>query len=443
MVVYWEPTDHDNDWNVNNGQKANDGKDYLYINLGVKLVATQLAAEADSFDNKYDKMENVASIDDLKKAISDGAVVIDAQGAEVGMLNYGLTTAMVPAGKTVTIANAKFGPGASYGNKVDGTVIFENCTFDADIYSIHFDGGSGKVVFNNCTLVGWNSFGSVEVEMNNCTIKGNGKYALVRCYKDATLTNCTFDLSNADTTDKYADRIDCGSANPTNTITLIDCANVNGKIEDVCDNNAIEKGGIVIQHDKMETVETGEELKTAIANGETVINAQGANVGNLNYGLTTSTVPAGKTLTIANAKFENNGASYGNKVDGTVVFENCTFDADVYSIHFDGGKGKVVFNNCTLVGWCSFGSVEVEMNNCTIKGNGKYALVRCYKDATLTNCTFDLSNADTTDKYADRIDCGSANPTNTITLVGCTNVNGEMKDICDNKAVSNGNIVIK
>jgi len=192
------------------------------------------------------------------------------------------------------------------------------------------------------------------------------------------------------------------------------------------------------------TVSNRTDFNAAISASGTnvVVNANGANLGNLNYGLNTSTVPAGKTLTIANADFSNNGACYGNKVDGTVIFENCVFNADVYSIHFDGGNGKVIFNNCTLIGWCTFGSVEVEMNNCTIKGNGTYALVRTYKNATLTNCTFDISAANTNDTYAEGIDCGTST-TNTITLIGCTNVNGAIEDICNAAQIASGNIIIQ
>ena len=49
VAVYWKPTDNDNDWNMNNGQTT-----VLTIDLGVKLFATQVEEEVDSFDNTYD-----------------------------------------------------------------------------------------------------------------------------------------------------------------------------------------------------------------------------------------------------------------------------------------------------------------------------------------------------------------------------------------------------
>ena len=53
IVIYWEPSADDNNWNANNGQTTSDGK-ALHIDLGVNLFATQLVAENDSFGPDYD-----------------------------------------------------------------------------------------------------------------------------------------------------------------------------------------------------------------------------------------------------------------------------------------------------------------------------------------------------------------------------------------------------
>lgn len=61
IVVYWEPTDNDNNYNVNNGKTVSDYHvtdnpvNQLKIDLGVSLVATQYTYEEDSFDDQYDK----------------------------------------------------------------------------------------------------------------------------------------------------------------------------------------------------------------------------------------------------------------------------------------------------------------------------------------------------------------------------------------------------
>lgn len=60
VVIYWQPSANDNDWNLNNGKTNTDGytidgEPALWIDLGINLVATQLNHEDDSFDENYDK----------------------------------------------------------------------------------------------------------------------------------------------------------------------------------------------------------------------------------------------------------------------------------------------------------------------------------------------------------------------------------------------------
>ncbi|MBR3750482.1 MAG: SipW-dependent-type signal peptide-containing protein [Clostridia bacterium] len=54
LVIRWNPTDEDNNWNVNNGKNTSDGQP-LHINLGVMAFATQMIKENDSFGNDYDE----------------------------------------------------------------------------------------------------------------------------------------------------------------------------------------------------------------------------------------------------------------------------------------------------------------------------------------------------------------------------------------------------
>ena len=53
VVIYWQPGDNDNLWNLNNGKQLDSG-DVLSIELGVKLEATQYTSEMDSFGDQYD-----------------------------------------------------------------------------------------------------------------------------------------------------------------------------------------------------------------------------------------------------------------------------------------------------------------------------------------------------------------------------------------------------
>lgn len=66
VIVYWQPTANDNDWNVNNGKTTTDGKP-LFIDFGINVVATQLEHENDSFGSDYD---NLATLPNLPASIN-------------------------------------------------------------------------------------------------------------------------------------------------------------------------------------------------------------------------------------------------------------------------------------------------------------------------------------------------------------------------------------
>ena len=220
IVIWWEPGDQDNNWNANNNKDTSNGEP-LQIDFGVKLVATQMMYEEDSFDNTYDKdatPAKVSSIDELKAALAAGAKNIDAAGAVLGEISNDVTF-----GDGVTLKNATFE--YIYGTDLEGTVTFENCNFTTNhSYSCHFDGGNGQLIFNNCVFDGWNSFGDVvtNIEMNNCTFKNtypqysNG----LRFYQNAQLNNCVVEAG--------FESID---TNVTGTvIEFTGCTGIDGKI---------------------------------------------------------------------------------------------------------------------------------------------------------------------------------------------------------------------
>lgn len=83
VVIYWEPGANDNDFNMNNENQGTK----LSINLGIKLVATQLTAEEDSWDETYDENAwadgmQVFSADDLQAAFASGVEKI-VLGADI------------------------------------------------------------------------------------------------------------------------------------------------------------------------------------------------------------------------------------------------------------------------------------------------------------------------------------------------------------------------
>ena len=85
------------------------------------------------------------------------------------------------------------------------TVEFDNCVFDGNLYGIQFDGGANDAIFRNCTISGFNAFGSVMkmVTFENCTFKGNGKsgYNGANLWGSAKMINCEFTFDGTTSTE--------------------------------------------------------------------------------------------------------------------------------------------------------------------------------------------------------------------------------------------------
>ena len=233
----------------------------------------------------------------LETAIQNGEtnIVLNALNENIGDLNYGITTTLVPEGVTVTLCNAIV-EGRSYGNGVDGTIIFENCTFkNTGAYSIHFDNGKGNVIFKNCELYGWNSFGSSlnTVKFYDSKLFGNGTYALIRSYVDLTLENCYIDTTEANHEDAYSEGVEAISP-----ATLTE-KNVNYVVSNAAAlQEAIQAGqAVVLTND----IEIGKIDLTSVTS-DVVIDANGCTITTTDsYGIEAT---AGKNITIKNATIE-------------------------------------------------------------------------------------------------------------------------------------------
>ena len=86
----------------------------------------------------------------------------------------------------------------------NGNVTFKDCIFGGSVahQGVHFDSGTGVVVFDNCTFVGRNMFGSSleKVVFNNCTflnkkssLTGADKWTGVNMWGKYEFNNCVFD----------------------------------------------------------------------------------------------------------------------------------------------------------------------------------------------------------------------------------------------------------
>ncbi len=389
------------------GNEANhNGTDIPSIEFGINVFATQYTHESDSFDNQYDKYASVASVDEMKKALAEGHTEFNFMGNTIN-LDYVLTKAMVPAGTTVTISNANVN-GRSYGNGVDGTVIFENCTFtNTGAYSIHFDNGAGDVIFKNCTLYGWNSFGSTlnSVSFYDSALYGNGKYALIRSYVDLYLENCTYDISNADHTDVYTEGIEAVSGAE---LKMVNCSEILASAEAFI--GATEGGDVSITEDIVYNNTDPEkqmimESNAAInfdGNGKT-ITTEGADPSIGNHGYVAFVPPAGEDVTVSDLTVTGTGfvelgdwsAQGGDYVANNLVVK------DLVSTLANGDKGftlacgfchygNAVLNDCVMTGTTAMieGAMPVDAGfvngTTTVVNGGKYGTIYCWSHAVVT-----------------------------------------------------------
>ena len=97
-------------------------------------------------------------------------------------------------------------------------------------------------------------------------------------------------------------------------------------------------------------------------------------------------------IVIKNIIFSNPGG-YGLRncysSNGPVSFENCTFDAWAYGVHFDGLKNDVSFTDCNFKGWNSFADNggKLYFTNCTFDTGTDFAELRPYGNTVMTGCS--------------------------------------------------------
>ena len=123
IVIWWEPSDIDNEFNMNNGATT-----VMSIDIGVKLFATQAVAETekDSFDQFYDEdawmdAMQVLTAEDLQAAINNGntnivlmddivvdeSIVIPAAAATYSLRNATPAVMIDLNGKTISMSEDK------------------------------------------------------------------------------------------------------------------------------------------------------------------------------------------------------------------------------------------------------------------------------------------------------------------------------------------------
>lgn len=100
IVVYWQPGEYDNYWNLNNGKQLDQGE-FLMLDLGIKLIAAQAEHESDAFGTDYDK---VAATVTFPVFVATGSVTTPVvpnennQVADTMLMTAGQVSASIPAG---------------------------------------------------------------------------------------------------------------------------------------------------------------------------------------------------------------------------------------------------------------------------------------------------------------------------------------------------------
>lgn len=198
IVIYWEPTDNDNDFNMIG---ANKGKT-LSIELGVHLTATQLTAENDSYGPDYDAdsldcdiLATPETINEILATVEPGTVIGLAAG------EYG--TIKLTQNNLTLVSNAAVVGQLDLDEK-DG-IIIDGLTFDAATAQVAYNAsGAQSEYVANLTDGKANNGGSVGVVIKNCAFIGvaadSDKYIPVyfgdtsrsNRSDDITIENCEF-----------------------------------------------------------------------------------------------------------------------------------------------------------------------------------------------------------------------------------------------------------
>ncbi|GEM_PF-5005237 len=181
VVLYWEPTDHDNDYNMNNDRPSP-----LTIDFGVTLVATQKDSESDSFDTDYDKVASTelpaATKYESKLAEATSApVTVPDRAAAVLTANATPTTNPAAEKQTTTVS---FEAGAlTAGEEAKLNVKTNNSLFEVK--------SSGQATVASIDL-------SLTVGGSTVTNFNSGKKATVSTYISAGLSDVTVVYNGTD-----------------------------------------------------------------------------------------------------------------------------------------------------------------------------------------------------------------------------------------------------
>lgn len=439
IVIYWEPSADDNNWNANNGQTTSDGE-ALHIDLGVNLFATQLVAENDSFGPDYDT--------EAQYLIQAGqAATFDNQTMTGEVQNYGNVTItnaeMTNAGpvlrnngdatvKDTTMENKGSTNYLSYSSGENSVIVFENVDATSNGGGLDIRDGeaifkSGAVTTNSTSTSGRHVFyvagakltiedGDFTFNPTNLTRKGfyvcaeNGAEVIIKGGNfDKPSTRSSSNAISNYKTGFYADSTSSITIyggtfkfDPTNWVAPGYVATNVGGVWTVGP-KATDKASLdaaIAAGDTTIGLGAGEYTLPTLAgkDGITLIGTEGTVIGG-ESAATGFGGNFGKNTTIKNVTFAGttNAVRYSYAQGGTTVFENCTFAGDsTYGFHIDSSKGATfIFKNCTFSGFNAFAAdlEKVVFEGCTFKNNGSYGHTNIWSVAEFIDCTFEAGTS--------------------------------------------------
>lgn len=408
VVIYWEPSENDNDYNMNNGKG-----EPLTIDIGVTLFATQYSAESDSFNEKYDEYAGLPwdgeTVTENLTADENGVYHITSAADLVAMMNDSkypncnkyqnvvLECDINLGGKKVS----GFGDDSGFFDGIfDGQgYTISNFTIDASdrtYYAGLFNqvsqySGENTVIKNltvsNATVIGSGQVGIIAGGMNgntvvdnckviNCTAIGVKKVGAVVGYTaGGTVTNNYAENCNVYYSEKEGAEI-LGYENTGSTVNNNTFKNV-AVAKSVTVSNAEQFAAAVTSSDKTIVVTLANDIDVPITSlgqqtggsGEYKIGGENTETIEINLNAHKLTLTTGymtaigaknadATITIKNGSMNGTGNSKTTWDINDLIFANCNY----------------VFENVTFdkeVALTNTGKTAV-MKNVTINGTGDY-----------------------------------------------------------------------
>ena len=441
LIVYM-PTE------VGNAANYKTGTTVPSIEFGINLVATQQAAEQDSFGADYDAD---AWVDGMKVYAADDIVAALANGKNVVLMNDIAATEVIAIaddalidlnGKTLTanlsvaadaevvINNGKITTASPSNSAIEtvGNLTLNDVEITSDRHGVRVEGGvtvindgyykaadyagrtqyavnvsdGGKVIINGGTFVGpkgtaSDSGGAVNIQagsegvINGGNFSG-GKTKTISAKGTLTVYGGTFDQ---DPTAYIAEGYTALNNNDGTFLVYFPQTSVDSILDNAVagDTVQIPAGKYTFTASKIKEGMVIECAPGTVFKGQSDLNIKGATV----IGATFSNPTGSAVKNTINGTFKDCTFTGSNALrycysGETVVFENCVFDGDVYGVHFDGTANNVTFKDCTFSGFNAMAAsiTLATYEGCTFVANGKgsYNGINMWGNTEMTDCTF-------------------------------------------------------